>query len=91
MRLIDADALKGKIYEEWFSGYPADIFVGYIEDAPTIDPVKHGKWIVIPQRCESQTFDECKCSVCGTAEYFNSGWKKFVYCPTCGARMETDE
>lgn len=58
---------------------------------PTIDPVKHGKWIVIPQRCENQTFDECKCSVCGTVEYFNSGWKKFIYCPNCGARMDGEE
>ena len=58
-----------------------------IEQAPTIDPVKRGKWIVIPQRCENQTFDECKCSVCGTVEYFNSGWEKFNYCPNCGADM----
>lgn len=59
-----------------------------VENLPTIDPVKHGKWMVIPQRCDNQTFDECKCSVCGVVEYFNSGWKKFSYCPNCGARMD---
>lgn len=54
-------------------------------------PVKHGKWIVIPQRCENQTFDECKCSVCGVVEYFNAGWEKFNYCPSCGAMMDKEK
>lgn len=50
---------------------------------------KHGKWVdvMIGEWC---TFDECKCSVCGVVEYFNKGWKKFSYCPNCGARMEDE-
>ena len=59
---------------------------------PTIDavPVKYGKWVDVMTE-EWCTFDECKCSVCGVVEYFNKGWKKFSYCPHCGARMERGE
>lgn len=57
---------------------------------PTIDPVKHGSWgdVMTEDWC---TFDECKCSECGVVEYFNKGWKKFSYCPNCGAKMERNE
>lgn len=56
-----------------------------VEGLPTIEP-KKGKWIDV-MTGEWCTFDECKCSVCGVVEYFNKGWKKFSYCPNCGARM----
>lgn len=84
MRLIDADTLPK------YTGMALSAVdvARAVENSPTVDLVKHGEWMVIPQRCENQTFDECKCSVCGTVEYFNSGWKKFNYCPTCGARMD---
>ena len=63
-----------------------------INSLPTIDatPVKHGEWIDVMTE-EWCTFDECKCSVCGVVEYFNKGWKKFSYCPSCGAKMEVQE
>lgn len=93
MRLIDADAVKRML-----CGYCSNTLcdgdceeTDALDALPTIDPVKHGKWIVIPQRCKNQEFDECKCSVCGTVEYFNSGWKKFSYCPNCGARMDKED
>lgn len=91
MRLIDADALRDLMEQVCWDRVEMRAVQKTIDEQPTIDPVKRGKWIVIPQRCENQTFDECKCSVCGTVEYFNSGWKKFNYCPNCGATMETDE
>ena len=60
---------------------------------PTADVAerKKGKWVVIMDE-PTITFDECKCSECGVVEYFNKGWKKFNYCPNCGADMkkETD-
>ena len=31
----------------------------YLRTVKPIDPVKHGKWIVIPQRCENQTNALC--------------------------------
>lgn len=52
-------------------------------------PVKDGKWIEVMTE-EWCTFDECKCSVCGDVEYFNKGWKKFSYCPNCGAKMREE-
>ena len=51
---------------------------------------KHGKWIVIFSE-DWCTFDEFKCSICGCVEYFNKGWKKFSYCPNCGAKMDEME
>ena len=89
MRLIDADALK-EIFDGSYCETSDQDVATIIDEQTTIAPVKHGKWIVIPQRCENQTFDECKCSVCGTVEYFNSGWKKFSYCPNCGSKMDGD-
>ena len=64
-----------------------------IEQAPAIDPVKHGKWIPINERA-------AKCSLCGEWEYTNGRDKTGTaiihkaikhYCPNCGARMDGDE
>ena len=56
-----------------------------LDGLPIIEP-KRGKWVDVMTE-EWCTFDECKCSVCGVVEYFNKGWKKFSYCPNCGAKM----
>ena len=98
MRPIDADALIDKI--KYITGQDTIMWfddrkikreqevnmAALIERAPTIDPVKHGKWIA-GKRGEWQTFDECVCSECGCVEYFNIEWKRFNYCPNCGADM----
>ena len=44
---------------------------------PTIDPVKHGSW-VLENGC-------VRCSECGEP---NMEWN---YCPNCGARMDGEE
>lgn len=60
-----------------------------VADAPSAE--RHGRWVVLEEQIENQTFDECKCSKCGCVEYFNKGWKHFNYCPNCGSRMDLDE
>lgn len=66
-----------------------DIFEA-INALPSAQPErKTGRWIDVMTE-DWCTFDECKCSVCGAVECFNKGWKKFSYCPRCGAKMEVD-
>lgn len=55
--------------------------------AEALSAERRGRWVV---QIENETFNECKCSECGCVEYFNKGWKRFNYCPTCGARMEEE-
>lgn len=99
-RYIDADALREKMFHEAFEKDSQDqkwdsgcwiryhMFENAVDSIPTADVVerKRGKWIVIMNE-SNITFDECKCSECGVVEYFNKGWKKFKFCPNCGAEM----
>ena len=71
-----------------------------LEQLPTIDPVKHGKWIERKVTHEDNRrstiiadWQSAKCSNCGkhhTTPYlyyfFNDN-----YCPNCGATMERSE
>lgn len=91
MRLIDADKLKEKMFtiEAWEYA-PIDIHiiaVGDIDDAPTIDPVKHGKWLIMPKRawCEFNPVTAVRymCSECANDSSF-----MYPYCHSCGARMD---
>lgn len=91
MRLIDADCLKEKgrydDYDEFVVDYDD------IKNAPTIDPVKHGRWItsncVISYGTKSQpkVYTECKCSVCGG----RFGRMSDLFCYHCGAKMDEEE
>lgn len=68
MRPIDADALiEGRIEND-----PVAI---HAKCAPTIDPVKHGKWLVHN--------DHFVCSECKGIEI----WKS-EYCRCCGTKMD---
>jgi hypothetical protein len=81
MRLIDADALLGYAWDaDTRGGYVEVVDVGTIEEAPTIDPVKHGKWE------EYKVPHTIRCSECGLIEGMD--YADFKYCPNCGARME---
>ena len=81
MRLIDADKLLKK--ERLYYSYLADEFYvrkSDIEDAPTIEERKKGKWIV------TGTFDDfLKCSCCGYKKPWNTD--AFNFCSNCGAEM----
>ena len=82
MRLIDADALPK------FTGMALSAVdvARAVENAPTIDPVKHGKWV-------EHAWEWHKCSVCGTTAVNDDEGYEYLtpYCPYCGASMERSE
>ena len=55
-----------------------------IECLPTIDPVKHGKWIGV-----SPMVDTEECSLCGFQ--IQSSELATPYCPWCGAQLEVSD
>lgn len=81
MRLIDADAL---IYDLGVSD--RDIYCKWlIEDAPTIEERKTGKWIEISPPDENGNA-HYECSVCGAGETHTPA-VEVPYCWKCGAEM----
>lgn len=96
MRLIDADALMQSLgitnmdckkcgwHDVWGRcrrGGDFEDACCAIEDAPTIEPRKKGKWI--------DTGSGQKCSECHEIQY---GYDNFRYfCAFCGADMKTEE
>lgn len=86
MRLINVDALpREKMLAARGNGQYEDVDIVYgddIDNAPTIDPVRHGYW----KETDDPMFRAC--SVCGYLEYeCNEG----NYCPECGALMDVGE
>lgn len=83
------EAYWNKVIQSAIVDAVTDWAIRKIKGLPTIDavPVKHGAWVDVMNE-EWCTFDECKCSECGVVEYFNKGWKKYNYCPNCGAKMD---
>lgn len=92
MRLIDADALKvhhGVNVGGNYGDLRAIVFKRDIDNAPTIEPVKTGKWIHIKKRLIRGGYvDASECSVCHKRimPHLNPN-----YCPNCGAKMENPE
>lgn len=98
MRLIDADELSNVMYhqafetdtdsQKWDSGcwIRYKMFENAIADAPTVDPVKHGRWIIDTKFGADVMSGEQMviCSVCGRGIF----WGKQRYCPNCGALMD---
>lgn len=100
MRLIDADALDRKVYND----IPIKVFGSIkkmaavrqlIEDAPTIDavPVRHGEWIHGREIGKEwmydhwvKYFEDWRCSNCGVV-FKQESEPKYHYCPNCGAKM----
>lgn len=104
MRAIDADALKEVIctnvypLTDFFNSTDYGMFwTGGIEkaidDAPTIDPVKHGKW----EKNEGRY--GWHCSACGEDDLYAFAWNgnkggnelQDHYCPNCGTKMDKEE
>lgn len=64
-----------------------------INDAPAIDPVKHGKWIFDLSDVD-WTYGPYVCSECHArnGDFIGGGLNKRTnYCPNCGAKMDADE
>ena len=85
-RLIDAEELTNYLWDggidfSKYEGQPRLVFlldlIEIVKNRPTIDPVKHGRWVGNGTK---------RCSVCGVYEDFIS-----AYCPNCGARMDREK
>ena len=90
MRLIDVDsiplkeALKREVIYDHDRYIHVKVLEWMLENAPTVDPVRHGKW-----KLEWETEDTrmLRCSECRMV--FNVGkGRDGNYCPNCGARMD---
>ena len=66
------------------------IVISIIKKQDTVDPVKHGHWILIYEVPSGNYF---KCSECNHDVFLKSGRKvsdDYRYCSGCGARMDGD-
>lgn len=105
MRLIDADELEWykaplaepirrpssdeEVYAFRLGGN--DAINTIMGEAPTVDPYKHGFWII---HCEGKGFFKSRfgeCSKCGNYLDFdgvNAGRGSANFCPNCGCKMD---
>ena len=90
MRLIDADALRKKAYHAYvYDELSCVVELSDIDDAPTVDSVKHGYWMLLPYGV--------RCSSCGEEYRIQSALPTLMprkpwwnYCPNCGATMDLE-
>ena len=101
-RLIDADALYKSFgasgncnncpldaYKcQYYNEHTLMEFCERIDDAPTVDPVKHGHWIEVQRIHEKDHTAICECSLCGDTVWVYDGQRAWNYCPNCGAKMD---
>lgn len=81
MRLIDADRFRAWLLTE--SRLSKNYTIMMLDEQFTIDPVKHGRWVLKKQ--SSGVSYKC-CSECGR----RAGAVMDKYCSRCGARMDAD-
>lgn len=108
MRLIDADALK-VIQQKTADLFIGDNTLGgklrrdealnavaNIVNAPTIDPVKHGRWLYGREISREYIGDVCVCIHyekvwCSECNYPADSFPLWNYCPNCGAKMDKEK
>lgn len=100
-KLIYVDRLKKDIldlqdcYNGFSDTYDKSYIIGVIDEQPTVEERKTGKWIhgreiareMIGDAIVSIFYEDWKCSACGCVveDGREPLWK---FCPSCGARME---
>lgn len=97
MRAIDADFIIQKLTD--FGAKKAELdrdlyllggVIAIVDNAPTIETVKHGKWLRIGKQHIQEWQMMNKCSACGHAVTNSTYVDKVIYfkfCPHCGAEM----
>lgn len=90
MRLIDADAANvDNISCYYGAGAYLDDVQEWLDDQPTVDPVKHGVWEGIDGSLR------VRCSVCQNKDTLIGSqpnhYMFYAYCPDCGAKMDLEE
>ena len=103
--LISRQALREAMYHEafetdsnmqrWDSGcwIRYKMFENAIESAPTIDPVRHGRWkekMLDKFRKYEVVCSECGARYVGNYDAYDEP-ADFNYCPNCGAKMDGGE
>jgi rubrerythrin len=81
-RLISAERLKAH-YSWWGDDPMRETFDQIVDQQPTVDPVKPGRWEYRPAY-QGAEFGFYVCSSCGSPFWWNTS----KYCPECGARMD---
>lgn len=72
--LISRQALLNKLpHANWGKEWDEALAKAIIESMPTIDPVKHGRWV---------------CGCCDQCGYILHSTGLTNYCPNCGAKMD---
>lgn len=86
-RAIDADIFIRDLtaMKKMYDAIELDGMIKALKEAPTIDSVKHGKWLDNGERdmCGAIKPFSISCSVCGSSQ--GTTWMK--HCPNCGADM----
>ena len=98
-RLIDANALVDKFWQEECRTQTRRDFVAMVNYAPTVDAVEvvHGRWIVLAEFLDRTICTQC--SVCGEEytykhgklDFINAEYARYNFCPNCGAKMDKGE
>jgi hypothetical protein len=110
MRLVDADKVYDEYIEQMkelinsttcenVSLEALSLLCGakLLTDAPTIDPMRHGRWIQddLPEAFNISGYKtlefKTKCSECGFFYYQIETHNFYGWCPNCGAKMDEEK
>ncbi len=91
MRLIDADALRDLMEQICWDIVEMRAVQKTIDEQPTIDPVKRGKWRAESVKHGWNAYDGFGRHIYCCSECRNYSQEDFPYCHWCGAQMERGE